>query len=78
MAERVKKSDRELSAMNEINMKLNVDEANLMLEALGNMPFVRVFALIAKIQEQAGQHVDATDSQNSVSMTDSASSPVIE
>ena len=64
--------------MNEINMKLSVDDANLMLEALGNMPFVRVFALIAKIQEQAGQQVDATNSQNPVSVTDSASGPATE
>ena len=34
-----------------------IGEANLMLEALGNLPFIRVIALIGKIQGQAGQQL---------------------
>ena len=41
----------------EINLQITIDEANLILEALGNLPFVRVFALIGKIQGQAGQQL---------------------
>jgi hypothetical protein len=41
--------------MQAINLKVTIEEANLVLEGLGNLPFARVFALIAKIQEQAGQ-----------------------
>lgn len=65
-------------AMNEIELKLNLDEANLMLEALGHMPFVRVYALIAKVQEQAGLQLRPAQSQNQTGIVDSASSPAIE
>ena len=40
--------------MQEIDLKLTIDETNLILEALGELPFKRVFNLIAKIQNQAG------------------------
>ena len=40
-------------ALQEITLKVNTDEANLILEALGNLPFVRVYALIGRIQQQA-------------------------
>lgn len=43
--------------MKEINLQINIDEANLILEALGNLPFARVYTLIAKIQEQAGEQL---------------------
>ena len=39
--------------LQEITLKVNTDEANLILEALGNLPFVRVYALIGRIQQQA-------------------------
>jgi hypothetical protein len=45
--------------MNEITLQITVDEANLILEALGNLPFVRVYALIAKLQQQAREHLNA-------------------
>lgn len=34
-------------------MKLTVDELNLILESLGNMPFAKVHQLIGNIQQQA-------------------------
>ena len=37
----------------EIQLKLTTDEANILLEALGALPFVKVYALIGKIQSQA-------------------------
>ena len=40
-------------------LHLDVEEANLILEALGTMPFSKVYTLIAKIQEQAGQQLKA-------------------
>jgi hypothetical protein len=40
-------------ATQEITLKVNTDEANLVLEALGNLPFVRVYALIGRLQQQA-------------------------
>jgi hypothetical protein len=44
--------------MQEIKLKLEMAEVNLMLEALGNLPFVRVYALINKIQNQASQQLE--------------------
>ena len=62
--------------MKDINLHVSIDEANVILEALGNLPFTRVFALIGKIQEQAGQQlqskekpVEADTSERSVSIT---------
>lgn len=44
--------------MKELTFKLTIDEANLILEALGTMPFKTVFALIGKIQTQAGEQLN--------------------
>ncbi len=43
--------------MQELNLKLTVEETNTVLEALGNMPFVKVHSLINKIQQQASQQL---------------------
>lgn len=43
--------------MKEISLQLTIDEANLILEALGNLPFVKVYALIGKIRQQAGRQL---------------------
>ena len=37
----------------DIGLQLSADEINLILEGLGGMPFVKVYALIGKIQQQA-------------------------
>jgi len=47
--------------MNEITLKLTIEEANLILESLGNLPFARVYQLIGKIQQQAGQQLNGHD-----------------
>jgi hypothetical protein len=39
--------------MNTIKLELNIDEVNVILEALGQLPFARVYTLIGRIQEQA-------------------------
>lgn len=39
--------------MNNIQLNLTLEEINTMLEALGEMPYIRVYQLIAKIQQQA-------------------------
>lgn len=44
--------------MREIKLDVSVDEANMILEALGQLPFVKVYGLIGKIQEQARQQID--------------------
>jgi hypothetical protein len=37
----------------DINLELSAEEINLLLEGLGSMPFVKVYTLIGKIQQQA-------------------------
>lgn len=39
--------------MKELNLGLNVNEINVVLNALSNLPYTQVHALIVKIQEQA-------------------------
>ncbi|CAL1517155.1 hypothetical protein [Chitinophaga sp. MM2321] len=38
--------------MNDINLKLSVEEINLVLNALGNLPYIQVHNVINKIQVQ--------------------------
>jgi len=51
--------------MQEINLKLTVDETNLILEGLGTLPFAKVYALIARIQAQAAQQLDQSKPKES-------------
>ncbi|MBL8473306.1 MAG: hypothetical protein KF778_03960 [Rhodocyclaceae bacterium] len=44
----------------DIALRLTPQEINLVLEALGNMPFVRVYGLIGKIQSQAAAAMEQT------------------
>lgn len=43
----------------EIALRLSLDELNLVLEGVGNLPFARVFALVGKLQAQAGEQLQA-------------------
>nr|VFJ55631.1 MAG: hypothetical protein BECKDK2373C_GA0170839_104928 [Candidatus Kentron sp. DK] len=47
--------------MNDINLRIAAEEANLILESLGNMPFARVYGLVGKIQEQARRQIGGED-----------------
>ena len=49
--------------MKEINIKLAPEEINLIMEGLGNLPFVKVYQLIGKIQEQAGPQLPPANGQ---------------
>ena len=40
----------------EITVKFTTEEANTVLEALGNLPFVRVYKIIEKVHLQAAAH----------------------
>lgn len=44
--------------MKNIQLELTIDETNLILEALGALPFARVYNLIGKIQECARKQID--------------------
>jgi hypothetical protein len=43
--------------MTTIQLSLTLEETNTVLEALGQMPYARVYLLIAKIQQQATTHL---------------------
>ncbi len=43
--------------MQEIKLSLEVEDVNLILEGLGNLPFAKVYTLVGKIQEQASQQI---------------------
>jgi len=45
--------------MSDLSFKVNVDEANLILEGLGLLPFARVYALVEKLQLQAREQLQA-------------------
>ncbi|WP_299459118.1 hypothetical protein [uncultured Microscilla sp.] len=42
----------------EIQLNISVEEANVLLEALGEMPFKKVFGLVGKIQQQASSQIN--------------------
>jgi hypothetical protein len=53
--------------MKEITLTLKVEEINLILTALGNLPFIQVHELFAKIQTQASEQlVKQENSRNGV------------
>jgi hypothetical protein len=44
--------------MKEINFTVTIDEANLILEGVGLLPFARVYQLVGKLQEQARRQLN--------------------
>lgn len=41
-----------------INLSVTIDEANLILRGIGQLPFAEVYQLVAKVQHQASQQLD--------------------
>ena len=56
--------------MKQIKLDISVDETNLILEGLGNLPFIKVHELIAKIHEQASAQVTPIHSTNEENVPD--------
>lgn len=52
--------------MKEIKLELTLAEINQILEALGKKPFVDVYQLIQKIQDQAEGQVEKEDTAEEV------------
>jgi len=50
--------------MQEINLKLSVEDINLILEGVGSLPFARVYALVGRIQEQAARQLRTEQAAN--------------
>ncbi len=49
--------------MPDIQLRLTIDDINLILEAVGNLPFARVYSLVSKIQAQAAEQIQAGPGQ---------------
>ena len=47
--------------MKELNFNVTLDEANLILEGSGHIPFAKVYNLVAKFQAQAQQQLNGED-----------------
>lgn len=47
------------TSTHELTLRLSIDDVNLMLEGLGNLPFNRVFALIGHVQAQVAPQLRA-------------------
>ena len=47
--------------MPELELKLTLPEINVLLEALGGLPYKQVFQLVAKIQQQAQAQLQAAE-----------------
>lgn len=45
--------------MKELNLSLTIDETNILMKALGDLPFVQVSGLISKIHNQATVQLEA-------------------
>ena len=57
--------------MQDIKLNLAIDDVNLILEGLGNLPFAKVYALVGRIQQQAARQLEA----GRASGTDGAAAP---
>ena len=44
--------------MKELQLRLTINELNLILEALGTQPYLRVYELIDQIQDQAKEQLN--------------------
>lgn len=42
-----------------LQLQLSLDDVNLLLEAVGALPFARVYALVGRIQSQAAAQLQA-------------------
>ncbi len=46
-----------------LRLELSIDDVNLILESLGQLPFARVYSLIGRIQEQARAQLPSAGEQ---------------
>ena len=50
--------------MKELTFTLTVEETNLVMQGLGNMPFAQVHELVGKFQKQASEQVNEAKQTN--------------
>jgi hypothetical protein len=61
--------------MNAVNLELSLEETNLVLEALGAMPYVRVYTLVAKVQKQAQDQLRDSSQPGAAALEPDETSP---
>jgi hypothetical protein len=52
--------------MENITLQLSIEEVNMLLTSLGNQPYVQVYGLIQKIQQQATVQLPASGNEQAV------------
>lgn len=52
--------------MENISLQLSIDEINVILGSLGNQPYVQVYALVQKIQQQASSQLPAQSNGHAI------------
>jgi len=52
--------------MNEINLKMTVDEVNIIIESLSQLPFAKVYKIIEKIHLQANKDLNENSNQQKI------------
>lgn len=57
-----------------IELSLSIEEVNKILEALGDQPYVEVFHLINKIQQQASSQLQENENRSSSNLPPQKSS----
>jgi hypothetical protein len=53
--------------MQELELKLTLDEINQILSALGAQPYKEVYALVSKLQQQAQRQLEALEAASPAS-----------
>lgn len=53
-----------VTQMKELDFSLTLEEVNLILKALGKMPFVDVYEVIGKLNKQANEQLKKTNIEN--------------
>jgi hypothetical protein len=69
----------EIQTMQEIKLNLTIENLNLLLEGLGNLPYARVYQLVAMIQQQASEQIQAAEkfrSESEQTISDQDAIPV--
>jgi hypothetical protein len=56
----IQRQPKRKKTMQEIKLSLSIENINLILEGLGNLPYAKVFNVVAIIQQQAAEQIETT------------------
>jgi hypothetical protein len=74
----INEEDESEVKMQDLKLTVTLEEANLILAALAELPFAKVFALVAKLQDQAGQQLDRAAALGDPPVDKGAGTPEVE